>query len=105
MRENQYNDFIYTDYQKRKSGLTKEQIEVLASIYCINKKPTTFERIEMAEKLGVQEYKIKNWFQNRRAKDKKQFKETIMAGMHDLNSRDTPKVYPGCSDLYRRRNR
>lgn len=106
MRENQYNDFLSSGYQKRKAGLSKQQIEVLASIYMANKKPNAYQRLQIAERLSAEEDKIKNWFQNRRAKDKKMHrKNKMLEGLDGLEGagETSPKMYPDCNDLYRRR--
>lgn len=104
MDDNNFNDFLNPGYRIKKSGLTKQQIELLTSIYMVNKKPTTFQRQEIAQRLGVNEDKIKNWFQNRRAKDKKLLREksSILIDLNDCDV-DLQGLYPSCNDLYRRR--
>jgi len=105
MREDQYNDFLNSRHQKRKAGLSKQQIDVLASIYDVNMKPTSYQRLQIAEKLGAEEDKIKNWFQNRRAKDKKRHREAGATIKNNKHLSVLKKIYPDCSDLYRRRQR
>lgn len=102
MREDQYNDFLNSGYQKKKVGLSKQQIEVLSSIYEVNKKPTAYQRLQIAERLNAEEDKIKNWFQNRRAKDKKMQRECI-GTVKGQSSNGVRRIYPDCSDLYRKR--
>lgn len=104
MGDDQRNDFIYSGYQRKRSGLTKQQIEILTSLYTVNKKPTTCQRLQIAESLGVQEDKIKNWFQNRRAKDKKLHRESGMISGNDIGPKRHGNIYPDCNDLYRRRD-
>lgn len=100
---NKYNNFALLNYRKKKSGLSKSQVDFLVSIYMINNKPTTLQRLDMAEKLGISEDKVRNWFQNKRAKDKRLAKnkenKTFDTDAVDSHS----KLYPNCNDLYRKR--
>ncbi|ELA42401.1 uncharacterized protein VICG_00500 [Vittaforma corneae ATCC 50505] len=103
MGKDQYDDLIYPDYQRRKLGLTKKQIEYLTSIYATNKKPTAYYRFQIAQKLGVPEDKVKNWFQNRRAKDRRLSRQSSAEGVGESDIGNPHRIYPGCNDLYRRR--
>ncbi|KAM0681288.1 hypothetical protein GINT2_000487 [Glugoides intestinalis] len=104
MENNSYSENQHAGYKRKKSGLSKQQIAVLASIYNLNKKPTTFQRYEIAQRLDVCEDKIKNWFQNRRAKERKV--DRALTGSKSGFKEDFPcdrKLYPACNDLYKRK--
>lgn len=104
-----YSNFYYNCNGKKKPGLNKQQTDILARIYAINPKPTTHQRIEIARNLNVPEDKVKNWFQNRRAKDKKIRNEMEEETYNNCDGKYFNDVYrdifPSCNDLYRKKPR
>lgn len=105
--DDNYKNYMFGYYGRKKPGLSKQQIEILLQIYSVNKKPTTMQRIDIAGKLNVSEDKIKNWFQNKRAKDKKMGNDGPILGFRN-GAPAIPhvgwKLFPGCNSLYRRRD-
>ena len=108
MNSGNYNNFYYNCNAKKKPGLSKQQTDILARIYAVNTKPTTLQRIEIARNLNVPEDKVKNWFQNKRAKDKKMknemeeeesFRNFDGRYFNDLSF----EIFPSCNDLYRKK--
>lgn len=83
---------VYTDYQRLE--LEKE--------YCTSRYITIRRKTELAQSLSLSERQVKIWFQNRRAKERKQNKKvnepTIGGVQHPdyANLMDTkPKLEPG----------
>lgn len=103
MEYNKYNNFALLNYRKKKSGLSKTQVDFLMSIYKVNSKPTTFQRLGIAENLGIPEDKVRNWFQNRRAKDKRASKNQENCSFDKSIIELPSKIYPNCNDLYIKR--
>ncbi|KAF1964909.1 hypothetical protein BU23DRAFT_41295 [Bimuria novae-zelandiae CBS 107.79] len=60
-----------------KPRLTKEQHDILERHFQVHHKPSTSTKKGFAESLGVPLDKINNWFQNRRAKVKQDFKKQM----------------------------
>lgn len=90
---------------RKKLGLSNAQTGFLMTVYSVNQKPSIEERALIAKKLGVGCDKVRNWFQNKRAKDKRD--SLKYRGLeHDTAEEPEPRppiVYPDCNDLYRRR--
>ena len=87
--------------------LTQEQVRLLNEFYHFNPRPNTSERICLSQKLGIGLDKIKNWFQNRRAKEKKDSHDSLhhnYGAIAGSNKRMCPNIFPSCNDLYRRRS-
>lgn len=107
MEGSNYNNFFYNCNNKKKPGLSKQQTDILARIYAINTKPSTLQRIEIARNLNVPEDKVKNWFQNKRAKDKKirnEMSDETFRNFDGKYFRDfTFEIFPSCNDLYRKK--
>lgn len=98
--------------EKRKSPgdssrvkLTPEQVDFLNDAYRINSRPSHSERDLYARRLGIGLDKVKNWFQNKRAKDRKDCMDGPCLEYNDIDQYRIyhPKIYPSCSDLYKRR--
>lgn len=75
---------------QRRIKLTPQQIKSLNKFYNCNSKPGNKDRIKIAEALGIEIERIKNWFQNRRAKDKKESIEStehlVLSNTHEKPS-------------------
>ena len=85
--------------------LSPEQTKILNEYYAFNSRPGNSERQYLSDQLGVNVDKIKNWFQNRRAKDKKDTLEhrILPRPVPHANKAFHPDIFPNCSDLFRRR--
>ncbi|KAI5176510.1 hypothetical protein PAEPH01_2324 [Pancytospora epiphaga] len=83
--------------------LTSEQVEILNDFYMTNHRPSYSERHFVALRLGISDEKVKNWFQNRRAKNKK---DSNIDYTQEYTIMDVPSrsdIYPNCNDLYKKR--
>lgn len=90
-----------------RTKLAQGQTHLLNEFYRLNPRPSNGERIFLAKKLGIRLDKIKNWFQNRRAKEKKEGHESPCLEYRAIaceSKRRYPSIFPNCSDLYRRRS-
>lgn len=91
-------------YAGARQKLAPEQISLLLEVFKINPKPATEVRNKLATKLEVSSDKIKNWFQNRRAKERKR---SVSSPLHSYNtmmaSQSVFNIYPSCNDLYKRK--
>lgn len=56
---------------------TPDQVEVLEKIYAGDRFPSTEVIKDVADKLGMKQQKVKNWFQNKRAKERRMGVELI----------------------------
>ena len=93
---------VYEDENSR-SKLTLKQTGFLNDAYKQCSRPSSRELHYYAHTLGVTPERIKNWFQNRRAKERREIQErqTQSIGMViGLSNR----VFPACNDLYRRKS-
>ena len=62
--------------QKRpRTTITAKQLEVLRTSYNVSSKPSRHVREQLAQETGLDMRVVQVWFQNRRAKDKRQKKE------------------------------
>lgn len=101
--ENTYNtDYLEgKDTNVRKKSLTKSKLEILEAAFKQNPFPSKQFKINLAMDLDLELAKIKNWFQNRRAREKKNYLTS------DKNNDDQnfslPEVFPSCNNLYVRR--
>ncbi|XP_068685040.1 diencephalon/mesencephalon homeobox protein 1-A-like [Montipora foliosa] len=59
------------DAKRKRKNLTKEQLEILESVYEKEKYPHMDDRIKLEKPTNLTEDRIQVWFQNRRAKDRK----------------------------------
>lgn len=90
---------------RKRPGLSNAHIDFLTTVYSTNQKPSMRERAQLAKRLGVCVDKVRNWFQNRRARDKRVFSE-YHSSRYNISEEPEPKypaVYPNCNDLYKRR--
>ncbi|EOB12588.1 Homeobox protein HD-9 [Nosema bombycis CQ1] len=85
-----------------KAKLSMAQKEFLTAIFEMNSRPSAIERTQLSSYLGVSESKIKNWFQNRRAKERYAIEE---ATLYHKNICNEDKLFPNCNSLYLRRDR
>ena len=86
--------------------LAAKQVDILNDVYKNNSRPNYAERHLLAVKLGIADDKVKNWFQNKRAKNRK---DTVNSPFPDHNSTENtsaarPNIYPDCNDLYKKRH-
>ena len=58
--------------RKARTNYTAEQVAVFENMFTTRQYPSTEERNELATSLGLTDAQVKTWFQNRRAKLKKQ---------------------------------
>lgn len=106
MEEDNYNNMFYSYSNRKKPGLNRQQIDVLLRIYAVNTKPSTLQRIEIARNLNVPEDKVKNWFQNKRAKDKKMRCDESFRSYENFGFGESSfEIFPSCNDLYRKKPR
>lgn len=62
--------------QKRpRTTITAKQLEILRASYTASSKPSRHVREQLAQETGLDMRVVQVWFQNRRAKDKRQKKE------------------------------
>lgn len=105
--ENKYNnsrDFYDSkDITFRKKSLTKSKLETLEMTFRQNPFPSKQLKHNLATELNLDLSKIKNWFQNRRAREKKTFKSAASDHEDDKNTKYV-EVYPSCNNLYVRRH-
>ena len=75
--EEMYKDSDITDDRKLRirSLFTDEQLNVLKAHYLLNPRPRKFELIRIGNKIGFPKRVVQVWFQNMRARDRKQGKE------------------------------
>lgn len=59
------------DAKRKRKNLTKEQLEILESVYEKDKYPHMDDRTKLEKPTNLTEDRIQVWFQNRRAKDRK----------------------------------
>ena len=91
---------------KKKIRLTNNQLYFLKNFYLSNPRPDYEERTILSRELFINEDKIKNWFQNMRAKERKssrngpclKYSSITTSSMIDMN------VFPDCNDLYKKRD-
>ena len=69
---------IYLEYRRTK--YTKRQIAELNEAFNRSVYLTTKERNELSKKLNISETQIKNWFQNKRMKAKRDFIHSVHHG-------------------------
>jgi hypothetical protein len=93
------------DRSKKRRKLTKLVKDFLLKYYETNRSPSFQERMYISQQLSIPEAKIKNWFQNRRAKTKSQAPAVpcLNYAHTDKAAAGRPKIYPGSNDLFIRR--
>jgi hypothetical protein len=89
---------LYNMPLERKTRLSQEDKDFLIQYFETNSKPSANERADLSLKLNVCDDKIKNWFQNRRAK------ERCDGGYISKKEIRSDKIYPHCNSLYIRRD-
>lgn len=93
-----------TNYSSSRVKLSHAQTAMLSDFFMYNPKPGSRERQRIADQLGIGEDKVKNWFQNRRAKERQDNLEEQNIPKKIINIENIYKVFPQCNDLYRRRD-
>lgn len=92
----------------RKHSFKSDRLTILEQIYLENPKPTSEEKTEIAQSLGLDVAKVKNWFQNRRAKERK-IKERIKGASNSastnifVENETLPLIFPRCNSLFKKR--
>ncbi|PRP76299.1 Homeobox protein PRH, partial [Planoprotostelium fungivorum] len=78
------------DGRRRETRTTKEQLDVLDQTYR-QKNILTFEECSsLAKRLNMSERRVRTWFQNKRAKERRKVKEeSVMLKVKSLPSADT----------------
>lgn len=68
------NDQLSEDGRKVRvrSLISEEQLKILKDNYCINPRPKREELVKIAEKIGFQVRVVQVWFQNTRARDRRE---------------------------------
>ncbi|KAJ2823429.1 Short stature homeobox protein 2, partial [Coemansia erecta] len=59
---------------RKRARATSEQVNVLESVFLVNRSPASRMREDLATRLGMAPRQVQVWFQNRRAKEKSQQK-------------------------------
>ncbi|WEL38291.1 homodomain-containing protein [Encephalitozoon hellem] len=91
----------------KKSRLSKAQKDLLNTYFEINPNPNPQERAQIACQSLISESKIRNWFQNRRTRERGDCK--VSPCLNGLNTNTNvlesyiSKVHPTSNDLYIRR--
>ena len=80
--------------KRKRKNLTKEQLEILESVYEKDKYPHIDDRIKLEKPTNLTEDRIQVWFQNRRAKDRKRL-EAEKLQQYFENSRKDSEEYQG----------
>lgn len=85
----------------------QEQTNFLNNAYNSNSKPSSKERVLIANVVGISEDKIKNWFQNRRAKERKLKLNGPCLDYNPSLKEDSIEnsIYPSCNDLFKRKKK
>ncbi|CCI73919.1 ECU03_1395 [Encephalitozoon cuniculi GB-M1] len=89
----------------KKSRLSKAQRDFLDTYFEVNPHPNTQERAYIASQSLVSEEKIRNWFQNRRTRERGDCKIASHRSAFSVNTfeENTSSVHPTSNDLYIRR--
>ncbi|PVU99163.1 hypothetical protein BB560_005549 [Smittium megazygosporum] len=80
------NEYDSDTPSKKRNRLTTEQTSRLNDIFNINPKPDSSTRIELGKELGIDTRKIQIWFQNRRAKHKRENNTSSATMIYSLSS-------------------
>lgn len=89
----------------RRTKLTTAQKDFLNLCFEMNQNPNTQERAKIAQQSSISEEKVKNWFQNRRAKERDDLNSIPCLSFKEMNKSEyeTSRVHPTSNDLYVRR--
>ena len=84
------NNFDERDYIQdgRRKRLSQEESELLLEAFSRNPRPSQDERAELAQKLGMNSRSIQIWFQNRRAKLKKESNDPELFSIKTSKARE-----------------
>jgi len=66
--KNEHNDNEGTTKKRKRVNLTKEQIEVLEDAFKSNEYLNQDTKMDLSQKLGMEQHKVVKWFDNRRSK-------------------------------------
>ena len=80
--------------KRKRKNLTKEQLEILESVYEKDKYPHIDDRIKLEKPTNLSEDRIQVWFQNRRAKERKRL-EAEKLQQYFESSRKVSDEYQG----------
>ncbi|OQS54868.1 HD-3 [Ecytonucleospora hepatopenaei] len=107
MKTNFCSFLVSTQHKSDRVKLSVSQTNVLVSFFKNNPKPTYEERERLGSQINLSADKIKNWFQNKRAKLKIDAKDDEFWN----SKRQTKitqilktKVYPGCNNFFQPRD-
>ena len=70
----------HSDSKKPRTSFTPDQIQTLEDTFNQKRYLNHTERMILADELGLTDCQIKTWFQNRRMKMKRQYKEAVEKG-------------------------
>lgn len=90
----------------RKSRLSRSQRDFLNTCFETNSSPNAQERAYIASQSLVSEERVRNWFQNRRARERGDWKASPCLNIIETSvfeGYDASKVHPTSNDLYIRR--
>ena len=73
---------------KKSFIFSDDQLSVLRSNYIVNKYPSKEELMKIADNIGHPYRSVLNWFNNSRAKDKRQQKEDMRNEEHEAENED-----------------
>lgn len=87
-----------------RAKLSTSQRDFLNACFEVNQNPTMEERMYIAQRSSVPEEKVRNWFQNRRAKEKDNADAPPCLNFSSVDVAEAAfKIYPSSNDLYTRR--
>ncbi|ORD99121.1 HDG7 [Hepatospora eriocheir] len=100
---NNSNNSFFDGSKENRLKLTSDQTERLKRFFNENPKPNAIERVIISNALNISSDKIKNWFQNYRAKlkNEEEEKKSLLMRQDSIFDLFVPKVYPLCNDLFK----
>jgi len=101
---------LYPKRLSRKSEEYNEKVSQLEKYYLSNPKPSTKDKMSISHKIGMDLKKVKNWFQNKNAKERKKLEQrrnslSCETYSSDSNDRTASQIFPSCNELYKRRDK
>ena len=86
------------DSKRKRKNLTKEQLEILESVYEKDKYPHIDDRIKLEKPTNLTEDRIQVWFQNRRAKDRKRLEAEKLQQYFENSQKATEECKENSTD-------